>query len=197
MSELMTPHSPRPRSSRKKGFAGFWRDKGGVSAVEFALIAPVLIVMYCGMAELTQAMMAQRRVSNIASSIGDLVAQNAQLTTARKDDIFTIGSIIMAPFPTATLRMCLMSVTSDATGKDTVAWREVSNSHPDCPTQGTVLAASVMPVGVLPASQSVIVAKTTYAYTSPLKFMLPSAINFNRTYYLRPRKSETVSRVAG
>jgi Flp pilus assembly protein TadG len=69
---------PHPRLSR------FWRDRRGVSAVEFALIAPVLVIFYCGMAELTQAMMAQRRVSNIASSIGDVVAQNAQLTDARR-----------------------------------------------------------------------------------------------------------------
>lgn len=184
--------TPAPR---KTGLAGFWRDKAGASAVEFALIAPVLIVMYCGLAELTQAMMAQRRVSNIASSIGDLVAQNPQLTDARRTDIFTIGAFIMAPFPAAPLRMCLMSVTSDATGKDTVAWREPYNNHPDCPAKGTVLASSLVPAAVLPPSQSVIVAKTSYAYTSPLAFMLPSAINFSRTYYLRPRKSETVSRV--
>jgi Flp pilus assembly protein TadG len=39
----------------------FWRDRRGVSAVEFALIAPVLMIFYFGMAELTEAMMAQRR----------------------------------------------------------------------------------------------------------------------------------------
>jgi Flp pilus assembly protein TadG len=55
----MTPRlRPHPR---KKGLSGFWRDRRGVSAVEFALIAPVLVIFYCGLAELTQAMMAQRR----------------------------------------------------------------------------------------------------------------------------------------
>lgn len=191
MPDLM---SPRPPRQRKKGLAGFWRDRRGVSAVEFALIAPILIVFYCGLAELSQAMMAQRRVGNIASSIGDLVAQNAQLTDTRKTDIFAIGAVIMAPFPTTNLRMCLLSVTSDATGKDTVAWSEPYNGHPDCPAQGTVLASTVVPVAVLPASKSVIVAKANYAYTSPIKFVLPSAITFNRTFYLRPRRSDTVLR---
>jgi Flp pilus assembly protein TadG len=185
-----------PRSPRKHGLAGFWRDRRGVAAIEFALLAPVMIVFYCGMAELTQAMMAQRRVSNTASSIGDLVAQAAQLSDARKTDIFTIGATIMAPFPTTTLRMCLASVTSDSTGKDTVDWSENSNSHTDCPAKGAVLSSTVVPVGVLPASQSVIIAKTSYAYTSPIKFVLPTAINFNRTFYLRPRKSEKVLRVS-
>ena len=189
MSDQLTP-------APKKSLKTFWRDRRGVSAVEFALIAPVLVIFYCGMAELTQAMMAQRRLSNIASSIGDLVAQSAQLNDTRRDDIFTIGDAVMAPFPTATLRMCLVSISSDATGKDTVDWSENRNSHANCPAKGAVLGSTVIPVGVLPASQSVIMAKASYGYTSPIKFILPSTLNFYRTFYLRPRKSETVMRIS-
>ena len=183
-----------PRRSR---LAGFWRDRRGVSAVEFALIAPVMVIFYCGMAEAIQAMMAQRRVSNIAASIGDLVAQNAQLSDTKAADIFAIGNAIMAPFPTTGLRMCLVSVSSDATGKDTVDWSVTYNSHANCPAKGAVLAASVVPAGVLPASQSIIMAKTSYAYVSPIKFVMPRTLNFYRTYYLRPRRSETVMKVTG
>jgi Flp pilus assembly protein TadG len=196
MSQHLTP---RPQGPGRRGvsLSGFWRDRRGVSAVEFALIAPVLVLLYCGLAELTQATMAQRRLSNIASSIGDLVAQSTQLSDASRTDIFTIGNTIMAPYSTTTLRMCLVSVSSDATGKDTVDWSENSNSYANCPAKGTVLASGVVPVGVLPASQSVIMAKASYGYSSPIKLVLPSTLNFYRTYYLRPRKSETVIRVTG
>lgn len=176
-----------------RSLAAFWRDRSGVSAVEFALIAPVLIIFYCGLAELTQSMMAQRRLSAIASTIGDLVGQSPQLSDARRDDVFAVGGVIMAPFPTTTLRMCLASVTSDATGKDTVDWSETHNGHAGCPAAATVL--SDVPTGVLPAGQSVIMAKASYDYASPIRFILPSTISFQRTFYLRPRKSETVLRV--
>lgn len=185
--------SGRPKSERTRGprrLSGFWRDRRGVSAVEFALIAPVLIVMYCGLAEMTQAMMAQRRLSNIASSIGDLVAQSTQTGPTRLGDVFTIGNMIMAPFPTTGLKMCVMSVTSDASGKDTVAWSKASATMANCPVAGTVLTN--VPVGVLPASQSVIMAKASYAYTSPIKLVLPRAMTFYRSYYLRPRRSDSV-----
>lgn len=176
--------------SRRRPFSGFWRDKRGVSAVEFALIAPVMIIMYCGLAEVTQAMMAQRRLSNIASQIGDLVAQSSQTGPTKMTDVFTIGSIIMAPFPTGALKMCVASITSDATGKDTVAWSRASASGMStCPAQGTVLT---VPVGVLPASQSVIMARASYAYASPIKLVMPRDITFQRTFYLRPRKVDTV-----
>lgn len=172
--------------------AGFWRDRRGVSAVEFALIAPLLIVMYCGMAELTQAMMAQRRLSNITSAIGDLVAQGTQTGPLKTADMFKIGDTIMAPFPTTTLKMCLASVASDSTGKDTVAWAQPSVSGmADCPAKGAVL--TTVPTAVLPANQTVILARATYTYTSAIKLVLPRNLTFTRTYYLRPRRADAVT----
>lgn len=179
--------SPRPR----RRLRAFWRDRRGVSAVEFALIAPLLILMYCGMAELSLAMMAQRRLSNIASAIGDLVAQNAQTGPSRTADIFRIGDTIMTPFTTATLKMCLASVVSDATGKDTVAWSQTSASGmANCPAQNAVVTD--VPSGVLSANQTVILARASYTYAPTIKLVFPGGVTFNRTYYLRPRRSDAV-----
>lgn len=182
-----------PHLTRRR-LAGFWRDRRGVSAVEFALIAPVLVIFYFGLAELTEALMAQRRLSHLASSIGDVVARETQLTDARRTDIFQVGSVLMQPFPTTKLRMCIVSVVSDASGKDTVAWSESSNAPANCPAQGAVVD---IPTGVLPANQSVIMSKASYDYTSPFKLITPTPITFRRTYYLRPRVSDRVLRVTG
>ncbi|CAN7498726.1 TadE/TadG family type IV pilus assembly protein [Caulobacter sp. LjRoot300] len=170
----------------------FWRDRRGVSAVEFALIAPVLIIFYFGMAEMTQAMLAQRRLSHLTASIGDIVARDQQLTDARRDDLFSVGNVLMSPFPTSTLRLCLVSIVSDANGKDVVAWSDPSNAPVDCPARNAVLD---IPVSVLPAGKSVIMSKASYEYNSVFKFMIPQALTFRRTYYLKPRLSEQVTRV--
>ncbi|MDR7118567.1 pilus assembly protein [Caulobacter sp. BE254] len=170
----------------------FWRDRRGVSAVEFALIAPVLIIFYFGMAEMTQAMLAQRRLSHLAASIGDVVARDQQLTDARVADLFSVGNVLMSPFPTSTLRLCLVSIVSDANGKDVVAWSDPSNAPVDCPARNDVLD---IPVSVLPAGKSVIMSKASYEYNSVFKFMIPQALTFRRTYYLKPRLSEQVTRV--
>ena len=88
----------------------FRRDQRGVAAVEFALIAPVLIAMYFGLAEYCQAMMADRKATHVASSIGDLVAQSDQVTAADLADIFAIGKPLIAPFPTTDLKIRVASV---------------------------------------------------------------------------------------
>ncbi|MCC7266817.1 MAG: pilus assembly protein, partial [Caulobacteraceae bacterium] len=38
-----------------------FKDIRGVSAIEFAFVAPVMILFYLGMAELTMGLMAERR----------------------------------------------------------------------------------------------------------------------------------------
>lgn len=170
----------------------FWRDQRGVSAVEFALIAPVLITFYFGMAETTQAMMAKRRASHIASTIGDLVAQDSVITNAEMTDLFTIGQTVLSPFPTTTLKMRVTSVTANASGVVKVDWSD-----------GKGLAAHAkdstltgIPAGLIAANQSLIIAEVSYSYDSPVKKYVPNTLNWNDKYYLRPRQANTVMRQA-
>ena len=181
--------TPRPRPLH-----AFWRDRRGVVAVEFAFVAPLLLLFYCGMAELTEAMMAQRRLSHLTSSVGDIVARDTRLTDARRDDVFQVGDILMAPFPAGDLRMCLYSVISDANGRDVVDWVEPHNTPKDCPADGDVLGTDAIAPAVLPANASVIVSKASYDYQSPIKLVMPNPIVFRRTFYLKPRLSDTVAR---
>ena len=163
-------------------------DIGGAAAVEFALIAPVLIVMYFGLAELTEATMAQRRISHTGSTVGDLVAQASAVTPAEVSDIFTVGSAIVSPFPTATLSMRVTSITADGNDVAKVDWSQASNTAPMA--KGSVVSPPASAVG---ANQSVIEADVRYVYTSPVNYILPAPITFTNTYYLRPRVSNQVT----
>lgn len=166
------------------------RDKRGVSAVEFALIAPALIAFYFGLAEFTQAMMAERRASHVAAAMGDLVAQSTQISSATISDIFTIGATIMSPFPTSTLKMRISSVTANSTGTaNKVDWS--SGSGMTALTTGSTVT---LPSGLVSASQSVIMSEVTYTYDSPVDKFIPTPIVFTKKFYLRPRKSDQVTK---
>ncbi|PVM84336.1 TadE/TadG family type IV pilus assembly protein [Caulobacter endophyticus] len=176
-------------SQRRLPSRRFLRDAAGAVAVEFALLAPLLLIFYFGLAELTQAMMAQRRLFHTTSLIGDMAAQNGQIDQARVDAIYGIAEAVMKPFPASPLRLCLYSVVSDANGKDTVAWVAPKNSPVNCPAANTV--RTDVPESVLPASSSVIISTTSYDYT-PATSLSKASFTFRRTYYLRPRRTETV-----
>lgn len=171
-------------------FKRLGRDRRGVSAVEFALIAPALIAFYFGLAELTQAMMAERRVAHAASAIGDLVAQSSQVSSANLTDIFSIGDTIMSPFPTTSLKMRITSVVADSSIKPIAAW-----SVGDGMTPIAVGAKVALPNNLLTvAGQSVIMSEVEYSYDSPVDYFVPDAVNFSKIFFLRPRKSDTVTK---
>ena len=164
------------------------RDKRGVAAVEFALTAPIMILVYCGLAELTQGMMADRRAAHTAAVIGDLVAQEAQVTGAEVDDVMKIGTSIMAPFPATDLSMRLSSIKADASGTTKVTWSRVSGTFSKL--KGKV---TDVPAGVIAPNESVILAETSFAYTSAIKNVLPDGLTLTQKYYLRPRRATEVT----
>ena len=185
-----------PERRRAGGLVGriaaFRRDNRGVSAVEFALIAPVMILMYFGLAELAQGMMAQRRVSHAASAVGDLVGQSESLTDAQKNDIFAAATNIVMPFPTGPLKLRITSITGNASGNPRVDWSDGSTGlagYAHC----AVVAG--FPTGLVSAAgENVIMAEATYTYTSPVAKVLPNGLSFSEKFYLKPRKVAKVTR---
>jgi Flp pilus assembly protein TadG len=59
-------------------------DRRGVAAIEFALLDPLMAVMFIGAMEMSQAITVDRRVTQIAGSTADLIA-GADTTTAQRD----------------------------------------------------------------------------------------------------------------
>lgn len=167
------------------------RDQRGVSAVEFAFIAPVMILFYFGMVETCQVMMAERRTVRAASAIGDLVAQApGQISVSGAggiNDIFAIADTLMSPFATGTdLKICLVSIVSNGSNVKTVDWRRVKNGA-TCPAVGATLTD--VPSGLMSANQSLIMARVTYSYSGAANKVIQVNPSFTRTFYLRPRRS--------
>jgi Flp pilus assembly protein TadG len=168
-------------------------DKRGVSAIEFAFIAPVLIMAYFGLAELCGAMLAERKASHAASAVGDLVAQASVIHDTDISNIFSIGSIIMAPNSSTTLGMRVTSVQAGATATaTTVGWSDASGTL----TANAVGANITIPANMITAGQSIIESDVTYSYTVPVAYVLPSAFTYNYTFYLRPRIVDPIPRVS-
>lgn len=167
---------------RRRGvFSRLGRDERGVSAVEFALLAPVLIAFYFGMAEFCQGFMAQKRMGHVSAMVADLVAQEETVAIANLDDIFDIGSLIMKPFPTAALQQRVSSVTRTA-GVARVDW-----SRGDGMAPRAVNSTITLPVDLIADGESVIVSEATYDYDSPVDYFMPGITRFSHIYYLRPR----------
>lgn len=169
----------------------FLRDKGAIGAVEFALIFPVMMTIYFGVAEMTNALIVQRRVTLIAQTAADLVAQAASVTNSDMTDIMAASTAIMQPYNTGPIKIKISSVVADSTNKTKVAWSDAKNT-----TARTVGSSVTLPSGLTSAGTSVIYAEVSYAYVSPvIGQVLATGIAMGDQAYLKPRRSVSVARV--
>lgn len=154
------------------------RDRRGSAAVEFALIIPVVMLLYYGMAEATQALLANRRVSSIATAVGDLTAQRTQLSRAQVDDIFNISAAALKPFPVSGLGIRVVSIQTNANSVASVVWQEQRGTFPAGVNLSTVEKT---------ANLAIIRAETTYTYNTPIGRIFPQAFTFEHAMDFRPR----------
>ncbi len=177
-----------------KAFGRRFADDGrGVSAIEFALIAPVLILLYLGMAELTLGMMASRRVSHLAATIGDLAAQSQTLTPDNITDLWAIGANMLDPNPTdgTSLRIRLTSVTmsSEKTPRALVDWSQSLNTNKY--VKGNPLSS--ITTNQIAIGESLILTEVEYSYKSPIGNLFKSGTVFKETYTHHPRNGSVVT----
>lgn len=162
-------------------------DKRGVSAVEFAMLAPVMIAMYFGLAEFCQGFMAQKRMGHATSMVADLVAQRETLTGAQVDDVFQVGTLIMKPFSSTPLKMRVSQVTRGTDGVARVDWSRGGGL-----TARTAASTVTVPAGMIANGETVVMSEATYDYDSPVDYMMPSITKFSQTFYLRPRSVDKI-----
>ncbi len=175
------------------------RDRRGVSAVEFALIAPVMLIIYFGLVEFSQGYMAERRASHAASMVADLVAQSGGTNIRDLESTFMIGDMIMRPFSSAPLSIRVSSVTVDARGVATVEWSRAKSAKD--PKGGDIMPArkpgdpiTDLPPDLITDGQTVILGETDYRYRLFIPdVILPKDIAFKRSYYLRPRTTDRIA----
>lgn len=175
--------------SHRNGLRAWRRDERGVSAVEFALILPIMITMYIGAVEFSHALTLDRRVTSIASAASDLVAQSKEMTNGEIDDIFEASTSIMIPYTAAPVKIVLTSIIADENNDTTVDW---SCAHNDSPrSQGSAIT---VPTGVTAPFSSVILAEVSYTYVPTVSQFLTGGVTMTDSFYLRPRRSLTVEK---
>ena len=75
------------------------RDRGGVAAVEFAFIVPVLMTLYFVTMEVAQAIETNKKLGRISSMVGDLVAQQqGTITRTELEGIMQLGNALIYPY---------------------------------------------------------------------------------------------------
>jgi len=183
------------------------KDDRGVSAVEFALVAPFLIVIFMGLADLTTATLAQLHVNRAAEGTADVVASEQNLANQDMINMVNTATYFMTPYSSTPLSVIITDIYTDGThsyGK--VYWSCAMNGAGSTAaytpytynTQFTVVPGTTQPItNVLWTSNSkasgtsVIVVQTSYSFSSPSGFFIKTA-QMKSTYATIPRVADYV-----
>ena len=168
---------------------GFSRDRRGVAAIEFAFIAPVLMLLYLGASELRFALTLQRKVSQITSDISDLVTREQAVKKADLNGMFRIADSILIPFDKSILHLQVTGVQENGSNDPSVVW-SYSNDGSPAPTPAKIKA-----LGQFSASKTsfVIVVQTSYPYTPLSGAVLSQPITLTGLAINRTRRSDEVT----
>lgn len=175
------------------------RDDRGVSAMEFALVLPILVLVAVGTVEYSRLILLTQKLQNGAFILADLTARDKELSTEELGHIFLAIDQVIRPFEFVTAGSAVLtSVGLDAGGDPEVKWQ--------CSGAGALAADSLIGAGdgapaTPPADlevrtgEIVIAAEVFYAY-APLTGIGPAERVIRRTAFFKPRLGDLSTLVA-
>jgi Flp pilus assembly protein TadG len=186
------------------GFARLIQDRKGVAAVEFALVAPLLLSMYFVTMEVAQGIESNKKVGRVGSMVADLITQQSEITPSQLDAIMKIGGAILQPYNRSTPKIVVtaIDITANPGSEVKVAWsRKLEDGNngkgPTTITAADVPATLNIPGTFLVRVESYLDYKPLITWSAGAKSTLGLMAAFNNismkeTYYLRPRMSPTI-----
>ena len=93
--------------------SAYLRDTCAIAAVEFALVLPLILLLYVGATDVARAVQTSRRLTLLSRTISDLVSQQSTATptsTSTVSLIFGAATSVMAPYPTTGLKLTVSAV---------------------------------------------------------------------------------------
>ena len=164
----------------------------GIAAVEFAMILPVLLVLWIGGVEVTSALSVDRRLNNFASSMGDLVSRSKAISFAQLEDIFDLADAALFPYDEAVVSVRVTAVNVLANGSTQVAWsraRTTTAYAKDTNVNDAVPESLRTPAAT---DSQLIMAEVFYTYRPAVGYVITSDIDLEERAYFVPRLSDNV-----
>lgn len=173
-------------------FRALRRDRRGVGAVEFAIVAPLLIMTYLGAFELSVGFTVAGKTARAASAVGDIIAQQSEVNKAFLANVPNIAKSILQPYGNANYTLKITGIEVSGTNEGTVIWsRDQAGAVPY-----TVNSKVALP-GQFTANKSFVI-RTELTVPHELLLYAPSleapakTINLSKTAYFHSRLAQAI-----
>ena len=176
-------------------FAG---DRRGLAAVEFAMVLPVMLVMFFGTIEFSSGVAVDRKVTLIARTLSDLTSQSDAVADSDLTNFFSASIGIMTPYDPSLTKGTLSEIYVDGNKNARIQWSK-SGVIASGSTQATLTSSTrnpgdtvtpIVPTALLIPNTYLIFSEVSYNYKPAVGYvMAKGGINLSDVAYTRPRQS--------
>jgi Flp pilus assembly protein TadG len=171
-------------------------DRSGIAATEFAVIVPIMLVMFFGMVEFSSGVAVDRKVTLMARTMSDLVSRSKKVDDTAMTNFFAATNAIMTPYSSTPARTTITEVYIDpATGGARAQWSNASNgataraAGSPVTVPDNLIARDPVTKAILP-NQYLIFSEVSYLYTPTIGYVMATAgVTLRDVAYTRPRLS--------
>jgi Flp pilus assembly protein TadG len=181
-------------------------DCRGIAATEFAVIVPIMLVMFFGTVEFSSGVAVDRKVTLMARTLSDLTSQAppaasqatyATVTDSYLQNAFTASIAIIQPYLSTPTKATISEIYVDSTGKATIQWSKAAIIGSGA-TQATLTTSSrnrgdvvttLVPSALLVKQTYLIFGEVSYLYTPTIGYvMAKTGVTLSDVAYTRPRQ---------
>ncbi|WP_120288700.1 TadE/TadG family type IV pilus assembly protein [Tardiphaga sp. 285_C5_N1_2] len=170
-------------------------DTRGVSAVEFAMIMPLMFLMFFGMLDVSNGFAVDRKVSQISQGMADLASRYTTLAETDVSNFFIIADAMLTPYDKTQLKATISQVYIDPSSKTAkVVWSRGDQKK----DVGTVVSVPTNLIvkdanGNYVANQYLILGEANYTYVPTIGWVVPKGgLTLSDAMYTRPRQTSCV-----
>ncbi|MFO0390017.1 MAG: TadE/TadG family type IV pilus assembly protein [Alphaproteobacteria bacterium] len=172
------------------------KKQDGVAAIEFALVAPILMLLFLGVVEITRFVIISQKTEKAALTMSDLVAQSKEISTDDLDILIQAAGEVMKPLEfNDTGYVIVSSVSRVGSNAATVNWQYTGGGTWTHSSQiGFQGSAATLPAGFeLDPNEGIIIAEVYFSFMPLFTDMILPTNTIYRVGVYKPRLGELTS----
>jgi len=186
----------------RRAAAGLLGDRSGVAATEFAVIVPLMLVMFFGTVEFSSGVAVDRKVTLVARTLSDLTSQTMNsVSDTDLRNFFAASSAILSPYSVTPTEPTLSAIYVNAAKVAKIHWsKSATIAMVGGAPQATLKASSrtkgdvvTLPTALQVADSWLIWSEVDYKYVPAVGYVMAKAgVPLRDIAYTRPRQSPCV-----
>ncbi|MEH2624224.1 Flp pilus assembly protein TadG [Bradyrhizobium sp. AZCC 1719] len=168
----------------RRHVAALRTNNSGLAAIEFAMIIPLMAMLFIGTNEFAAGVAVDRKVTIMARTLSDLTSQNTEVTDDKFTNFFNAGKVIMTPYSSTPVQGTISELwIHPDTKKARVQWSKGDEAH----SQGDIIE---IPDALKIGGTYLIYSEVKYKYVPSVAWFINkvSGITLSDVSYTRPRQ---------